>query len=639
MAAGGWQTFALKSNGTLWAWGSNFHGQLGDGTGTDAHAPVRIGKLNDWVSVAAGTQHTVAIKSNGTLWTWGYNWVGQLGDGTTTGRSLPGQVGSDHDWASIAAGESHTLAVKSNGTLWAWGLNDDGRLGDGTTDGRLSPVRVGTDSGWASVKAGMYHTVALKTDGSLWAWGQNGRGQLGDETTSEKHSPTRIGMANDWVFIAAGTRHSVGLKADAATVDINSCTAVSSPGVYRLTADITNSSAANCIQITSSNVILHGGGHLIDGLATSGTRGIDVFSSAGRLSNVVIRGLRLTGWNDGIQLRNTDNGTIEGVGATDNQNSGIHLSNSSSNTVLYNTANTNNFFGILLDGGSTGNLIVKNTANNQGQGIQLGQYGSPAGTNTLRGNTITSNNNGIDYYGSDNMTIEDNIIQNNWRIGIYLEGHYNTITRNLVKDNGRSGNTGDAGIYVAYAHNNSIYNNHFDNYQNFKFDPTWSLINAWSVERQAGTNIVGGPYIGGNYWDGRGCGDSNGDYFCDSAYTLATYNVDSYPLKVFSDADKDGVADSGDNCPNVFNPDQADSDGDRDGDACDNCWHMANDNQADTNGNCPAAPYLVDPLCGDVCERSDTDGDGVPDDVARQLPAHPQSGSEGHGRRRSRRCL
>ncbi len=186
--------------------------------------------------------------------------------------------------------------------------------------------------------------------------------------TTEKHAPYRIGTANDWVSIAVRTRHSIGLKTDGPATDITSCTTIASPGVYRLASDITNSSAANCIQIASSNVILHGGGHLIDGLGTSGTRGIDVFSSAGRLSNVVIRGLRITGWNDGIQLRNTDGGTIEGVSATDNQNSGIHLSNSNSNTVLYNTANTNNLFGILLDGGSTGNLIVKNTANNQGTG-------------------------------------------------------------------------------------------------------------------------------------------------------------------------------------------------------------------------------------------------------------------------------
>lgn len=652
VAAGGWQTFALKSNGTLWAWGSNSHGQLGNGTTTDEHAPVRIGKLNDWVSVAGGTAHTVAIKSDGTLWAWGYNSNGQLGDSTTTERPLPVQVGSDKDWASVAAGDIHTLALKSNGSLWAWGYNDDGRLGDGTTEQRLSPVRVGTDSDWASMKAGMYHTLALKLDQSLWAWGGNGSGQLGDGTTAEKHSPVRIGTANDWVSIAAGTRHSMGLKANAATVDITSCTIISGPGTYRLAADITNSSAVNCIQITSSNVLLYGNSRLISGVNTSSSHGIHVYSSSRRLSNIVIRNVRLTGWADGIYLGNTDNSTIEGNGASNNANSGIHLSNSNSNTVLYNTTSTNNFFGILLDGGSNGNLILKNTANNQGQGIQLGQYNSSAPNNVLRENSLGGNKNGIDFYdgsGSDNVMIENNTIQNSW-CGIYLVSSNNTIRGNTIKNNGRLNQANDGGICLTssagYPSPNLIYNNWFEqNYQHVKFyygDSSYG--NSWNVNKQSGTNIVGGPYFGGNYWGhyysggwrsgpSANCTDVNKDYLCDSSYSMTPYNIDSSPLKDFPDADKDDVADADDNCPNIFNPDQINSDGDAYGDACDNCWHVANNSQADTNKSCPAAPYFSDPLCGDACEPSDTDGDGIPDviDNCPLVPNPDQRDTDGDG--------
>ena len=621
VAAGGWQTFALKSNGTLWAWGSNSHGQLGNGTTTDQHTPVRIGRLNDWISVSAGTGHTVAIKSDGTLWAWGYNSNGQLGDGTTAERIFPVLVGSDSDWASVAAGDIHTLAVKSNGSLWAWGYNVDGRLGDGTTEQKLSPVRLGTGSDWASVKAGMYHTLALKTDGGLWAWGQNGRGQLGDGATVEQHSPVHIGTANDWVSIAAGTRHSIGLKVDPATIDVNSCTTLASPGRYRLVQNITDSSATNCIQITSSNVTLHGENYLVDGVNTSGSHGIYVYSPSGRLSNVVIRNVRLTGWGDGIFLRNTDGSTIENNIASNNGNSGICLDNSNSNTVLYNSANTNNFFGILLGGGSNGNLILNNSAGGQGQGIQLGQYGSNANNNILRKNTIQSNQHGIDFYDSgsnvDGNTIEYNTIQNNSYCGIFLYGSNSQIRHNTIINNGYRGQAGDGGICIAWATAfngpNIIYDNRFSqNIHHVVFPGSGGLYgNSWNIPREPATNIMGGPYLGGNYWGD--CPDTDRDYLCDQSRSLAAGNVDAYPLDSFPDQDKDWVADPDDNCPSHFNPDQANADGDTFGNVCDNCWNAANNSQADTNGSCPAAPYFTDPLCGDACEPSDSDNDGIPD--------------------------
>jgi alpha-tubulin suppressor-like RCC1 family protein len=213
VAVGFAHTVALKSDGSLWAWGNNDHGQLGDGTTDNQSMPTRIGSENDWVSVA-GTSHTVALKSDGSLWAWGNNDHGQLGDGTTDNQSMPTRIGSENDWVSVAVGFAHTVALKSDGSLWAWGENNFGQLGDGTTDNQSMPTRIGSENDWVSVAAGFGHTVALKSDGSLWAWGENLSGQLGDGTTKSKKTPTRIGSENDWVSVAAGFIVTVALKSD-----------------------------------------------------------------------------------------------------------------------------------------------------------------------------------------------------------------------------------------------------------------------------------------------------------------------------------------------------------------------------------------------------------------------------------------
>jgi alpha-tubulin suppressor-like RCC1 family protein len=134
--------------------------------------------------VSAGGIHTSATKASGTLWTWGFNNSGQLGDGTSTDRCSPVQeVSSATDWAQVSAGFFHTAAVKTAGTLWTWGGNDFGQLGDGTVVARCSPVQeVSSATDWAQVSAGDNHTAATKTSGQLWAWGSNGRVNLGDGT-------------------------------------------------------------------------------------------------------------------------------------------------------------------------------------------------------------------------------------------------------------------------------------------------------------------------------------------------------------------------------------------------------------------------------------------------------------------------
>lgn len=227
-AAGGsvWRTVsvsyqgchAVKTDGTLWGWGNNLSGQVGDGTTTNRASPVPIGGAN-WKQVTHAENSTIALKTDGTLWAWGSNTNGRLGDGTTISRSSPVQTAAGgSNWKSInihSVGESHVVAIKTDGTLWAWGSNADGRLGDGTTINRSSPVQIfSTAQGWRSISHSN-HTLAIKFDGSLWGWGSNSSGQLGDNTTVSKSSIVQtVSNGYDWKQCVAGGTSSIALKKD-----------------------------------------------------------------------------------------------------------------------------------------------------------------------------------------------------------------------------------------------------------------------------------------------------------------------------------------------------------------------------------------------------------------------------------------
>jgi len=207
-------SLAVKNDGTIWAWGSNGTGCLGDNTIIDKIIPTQIGTANNWLQVCASFNSSYAIKSDGTLWAWGTNYAGRLGLGTTTPVYLvPTQVGTDNNWQSISSFDDFCLALKTDGTLWAWGQNDFGQLGDNTTVDKNIPTQIGTDTNWQTISAGRQHSLAIKTDGTLWAWGDNANGKLGLGTTTTVYLvPTQVGVATNWQKVSGGYSHSLSVK-------------------------------------------------------------------------------------------------------------------------------------------------------------------------------------------------------------------------------------------------------------------------------------------------------------------------------------------------------------------------------------------------------------------------------------------
>ena len=224
VACSGSHTVALKTDGTLWTWGSNYAGKLGinEPTGVSKSTPVTtfLGG-NNWKSVACGGSHTVAIKTDGTLWTWGSNVSSQLGTNNLISRSTPVTTFlGGNNWKSVACGYSHNAAIKTDGTLWTWGVNGDGQLGinvQASTSGRSTPVTTFLGgNNWKSVACGGYRISAIKTDGTLWTWGRNDSGQLGTNNLITRSTPVTTFLGgNNWKSISSGgsTGHIMALTA------------------------------------------------------------------------------------------------------------------------------------------------------------------------------------------------------------------------------------------------------------------------------------------------------------------------------------------------------------------------------------------------------------------------------------------
>jgi alpha-tubulin suppressor-like RCC1 family protein len=205
VSAGRYNTAAITTDNKLYVWGRNqTDGAVGDNTVIDRSSPVQIGSLTDWSYVSCGNKWTLSLKTNGTIWAWGSNNIGQIGDNTTVSKSSPVQIGALTNWASISAGDDSAASIKINGTLWLWGNNYTGCLGDGTTVNRSSPVQVGALTNWAQVSAGNLDTACITTAGTLFTWGWNPFGQLGQNNTISRSSPVQVGALTTWGQVAAG---------------------------------------------------------------------------------------------------------------------------------------------------------------------------------------------------------------------------------------------------------------------------------------------------------------------------------------------------------------------------------------------------------------------------------------------------
>lgn len=216
----GAHSFAIKNDGTLWAWGRNDFGQLGNGSFSHTNVPVQVGSNNDWKMVSAGGLYSIGVKTDNTLWSWGYNYSGQLGQGTAgfgTEVNTPTQITTipANQWKCIATGGRHSLAITEAGNLWVWGNNNYFALGinDGSSYKSL-PTMINNATNWKIVTGGSDHTIAVKQDNTLWAWGQNTDGQLGDGSYTNRAVPVQIDTAADWLLVDGGLQHSIFLRED-----------------------------------------------------------------------------------------------------------------------------------------------------------------------------------------------------------------------------------------------------------------------------------------------------------------------------------------------------------------------------------------------------------------------------------------
>jgi alpha-tubulin suppressor-like RCC1 family protein len=198
------RTFAaIKTGGTLWLWGQGNYGATGQNNIITRSSPVQVGTNTNWAKVYSSGAAMYAIKTNGTLWAWGSNFLGQLGTNNTIYRSSPVQIGTDTNWSSMSVANAWAAGLKSDGTLWTWGVNQyQGQLGQNNIINRSSPVQVGTGTNWSQIAAAGEWMVALKTDGTLWTWGNNSNGQLGLNDRVYRSSPVQIGTATNWNLIS-----------------------------------------------------------------------------------------------------------------------------------------------------------------------------------------------------------------------------------------------------------------------------------------------------------------------------------------------------------------------------------------------------------------------------------------------------
>jgi alpha-tubulin suppressor-like RCC1 family protein len=282
ISSGGSHTCALLNNGTVSCWGRNNFGQLGDGTTTDRGTPTQTSSLGTGrtaIAISSGTFHSCALLDNGSVLCWGSNWNGQLGDGTTTHRNSPtltSSFGVGRTAIAISAKGSHTCALLDDGSVTCWGYNEQGQLGDGTNIDRNIPTPIsslGTGRTAVTISSGVFHSCAILDDDSVSCWGSNSNGQLGDGTTTNRNIPTQIssfGIGINALAISSGTFHTcaildngsvtcwgynnLGQLGDGTTTDRNIPTQTSNFGTGRTAVVISTGRFHTCAILDNGSV-------------------------------------------------------------------------------------------------------------------------------------------------------------------------------------------------------------------------------------------------------------------------------------------------------------------------------------------------------------------------------------------------
>jgi len=205
---------ALRSDGSVWSWGTNNTGQMGN-TVSNSPFPVRVSGVTNAVGIGAGWNHSLAAQANGLVFAWGTNDSGQLGNGTTTTPSaVPVQVTGITNAIAVSGGQSHSLALLSNGQVMAWGLNSSDQLGKGSTSPSSTnqPILVSNLTGIIKISAGANHSAALDTNGVVWCWGAGSTGRIGNGQTTNVPLPLKV--LSNVVDVVAGYEHTIALKSD-----------------------------------------------------------------------------------------------------------------------------------------------------------------------------------------------------------------------------------------------------------------------------------------------------------------------------------------------------------------------------------------------------------------------------------------
>lgn len=219
VSAGSRFTCAIKTgDSSLWCWGDNEYGELGNGLTNPSATPLEVAGGGEWLHVGAGGTFACAIKADGGMWCWGNDTYGQLG--TLLGDSpTPVQVGTDRDWTAIAAGDIHACGLRAGGAARCWGYNGDGQCGDGTTGGSCTPAPISAPvASWRAIDAGFRHTCGVDDNGGMWCWGGRDRGAFGDgsEAVDSQPVPAPIASPRTYATVSLGTSFGCALGDDGA---------------------------------------------------------------------------------------------------------------------------------------------------------------------------------------------------------------------------------------------------------------------------------------------------------------------------------------------------------------------------------------------------------------------------------------